>query len=217
MTTADNPRVGTVATCRRNVAVRRADGRHDVAAGRIPRHARARNIRTSTSTCGACGGSPTRSRRRRSHIFDGNIFHPEPRTLTYSDAMIVEGLVGAPLLWVGLPPMLVHNLLLLGAIVASAVGMFVLVQMLTGSHCGRHSRRHCLCVRAVSLRALHAHGAAMDDVDAVVVLGAAPDAGDTVVAKRPAHRACSSRCRCCRASTTACFWHAARRLRRSCC
>ena len=67
------------------------------------------------------------------HIFDGNIFHPEPRTLTYSDAMIVEGLVGAPLLWAGLPPMLVHNVLLLGAIVASGVGMFVLMQMLTGS------------------------------------------------------------------------------------
>ena len=67
------------------------------------------------------------------HIFDGNIFHPEPRTLTYSDAMIVEGLVGAPLLWAGVPPVLVHNDLLLGAIVTSGVGMFVLMQMLTGS------------------------------------------------------------------------------------
>jgi hypothetical protein len=68
-----------------------------------------------------------------SHLFDGNIFHPEPRTLTYSDAMIVEGLVGAPLLWAGVPPVLVHNLLLLGAIVASGVGMFALTRMLTGS------------------------------------------------------------------------------------
>jgi hypothetical protein len=71
-----------------------------------------------------------------SHLFDGNIFHPEPRTLTYSDAMIVEGLVGAPLFWAGLPPMLVHNLLLLGAIVASALGMFVLIRTLTGSVAG---------------------------------------------------------------------------------
>ena len=68
-----------------------------------------------------------------SHLFDGNIFHPERRTLTYSDAMIVEGAVGAPLLWAGVPPMLVHNLLLLGAIVASAVAMFVLVRLLTAS------------------------------------------------------------------------------------
>jgi hypothetical protein len=66
-------------------------------------------------------------------LFDGNIFYPEPRALTYSDAMIVEGLVGTPLLMAGLPPVLVHNLLLLGAIVSSAIGMFVLARHLTGS------------------------------------------------------------------------------------
>jgi hypothetical protein len=67
-------------------------------------------------------------------LFDGNIFHPEPRTLTFSDAMPVEGIVAAPLLWLGLAPVLVHNLLLLGAIVASAVGMWALARSLTGSH-----------------------------------------------------------------------------------
>lgn len=66
-------------------------------------------------------------------LFDGNIFYPESGALTLSDAMLVEGAVGAPLLWAGLPPVLVHNLLLLGAIVASALGMFVLVRHLTGS------------------------------------------------------------------------------------
>ncbi len=66
-------------------------------------------------------------------LYDGNIFYPEPRTLTYSDAMIVEGLIGTPLFMIGLPPVLVHNLLLLGAIVASAVGIFVLARYLTGS------------------------------------------------------------------------------------
>jgi hypothetical protein len=66
-------------------------------------------------------------------LFDGNIFYPEPRTLTYSDAMVVEGLVGAPLFALGLPPVLIHNLLLLGAIVASATGIFVLARHLTGS------------------------------------------------------------------------------------
>jgi len=66
-------------------------------------------------------------------LFEGNIFYPEPRTLTYSDAMIVEGLFGALLFALGLPPVLVHNLLLLGAIVASGAGMFVLARHLTGS------------------------------------------------------------------------------------
>ena len=66
-------------------------------------------------------------------LFDGNIFHPEPRTLAYSDAMIVEGIVAAPLLWAGLKPVLVHNLLLLGAIAASGMAMCALARYLTGS------------------------------------------------------------------------------------
>jgi hypothetical protein len=68
-----------------------------------------------------------------SRLFDGNIFYPEPRALTFSDAVLVEGLLGAPLLILGLPRVLVHNLLLLGAIVSSATGTFVLARHLTRS------------------------------------------------------------------------------------
>jgi hypothetical protein len=68
-----------------------------------------------------------------SQLFNGNIFYPALNTLAYSDAMVLEGAVGAPLLWAGLPPVLVHNLLLLGAIIASAVGMYVLTGRLTGN------------------------------------------------------------------------------------
>ena len=67
------------------------------------------------------------------HLLDGNIFYPEPRTLTFSDAMPVESIVAAPLLWSGVPPVLVHNLLLLGAIVLSGAGACVLARRLTGS------------------------------------------------------------------------------------
>jgi hypothetical protein len=66
-------------------------------------------------------------------LFDANIFYPELRTLTYSDAMLVEGVLGTPLFAIGLPPVLIHNLLLLGAIVSSATGVFVLTRHLTGS------------------------------------------------------------------------------------
>jgi hypothetical protein len=59
-------------------------------------------------------------------------FHPDG-VLAYSDALLVEGVLGAPLLHAGVPPVLVHNLLLLGALVASGVGMFVLARHLTGS------------------------------------------------------------------------------------
>ncbi len=65
-------------------------------------------------------------------IFDANIFHPATATLAYSDATMLEGLVGAPLLWAGLPPTLVYNLLLLGGFAGSGIAMFVLARHLTG-------------------------------------------------------------------------------------
>jgi len=67
------------------------------------------------------------------HVLDGNIFYPESRTLTYSDAMVVESIIAAPMLLTGVPPVLVHNLMLLGGIVLSAAGIFVLAARLTGS------------------------------------------------------------------------------------
>jgi hypothetical protein len=67
------------------------------------------------------------------HLFDGNIFYPHKRTLAYSDATLLEGLLAAPWLWAHANPVLVYNILLLGAIVASGAGMFVLVRHLTGN------------------------------------------------------------------------------------
>jgi hypothetical protein len=67
------------------------------------------------------------------HLFDANIFYPEPRTLALSDAMFVEGAAAAPLLWAGVRPVLVHNLLLLGAIALSGAAMFALARYLTGN------------------------------------------------------------------------------------
>lgn len=69
-------------------------------------------------------------------LFDGNIFYPTRNTLAYSDAMLLEGLVAAPLLWSGVSPFLTYNLLLLGGIAGSGVGMFVLVRRLTSSLTG---------------------------------------------------------------------------------
>jgi hypothetical protein len=66
-------------------------------------------------------------------LFDANIFFPEPRTLALSDAMFAEGLLAAPLTWAGIPPVLVHNLMVLGAIALCGAAMFALVRYLTGS------------------------------------------------------------------------------------
>jgi hypothetical protein len=67
------------------------------------------------------------------HLFDGNIFAPESATLTFSDAMPVESFIAAPMLWAGLRPILVHNIMLLGGIILSAAGIWVLAAELTGS------------------------------------------------------------------------------------
>ena len=66
-------------------------------------------------------------------LFDANIFFPEPGTLALSDAMLAEGAVAAPLLWAGMNPILVHNIMLLGAIALSGAAMYGLVRYLTGS------------------------------------------------------------------------------------
>ena len=70
---------------------------------------------------------------RPSHLFDANIFYPEPNTLALSDAMPVEGLLAAPMLWAGMPPVLVHNLMILLPIALSGAAMFALARHLTGS------------------------------------------------------------------------------------
>src|SRR5262245_29726211 len=67
------------------------------------------------------------------HLFDANIFYPLKHTLAYSDAVLAEGLAGAPLLWLGLPAVLVYNLLVLSGFLLSGLGAFLLVRDLTGS------------------------------------------------------------------------------------
>ena len=66
------------------------------------------------------------------HLFDGNMFHPERLTLTYSDSVIVPALMSAPLFWLNVHPVLIYNLLLLSGFVLSGVTTFLLVRALTG-------------------------------------------------------------------------------------
>ena len=66
-------------------------------------------------------------------LFDGNIFFPEPATLAYSDAMLLPALAVAPLHWLGVSPVVVYNVTLLAAFVASGLAAYALVRYLTGS------------------------------------------------------------------------------------
>jgi hypothetical protein len=67
------------------------------------------------------------------HLFDANIYYPHRDTLAYSDAMILPGVVLAPLNWMGADPLLLYNLTLIAAFVASGVCAYLLVRELTGS------------------------------------------------------------------------------------
>ena len=67
------------------------------------------------------------------HLFDGNIFHPHRLTLAYSEPLILQGVMAMPLVWLGLPPVLTFNLVLLAGFALSGWAFSVMVQRDTGS------------------------------------------------------------------------------------
>ncbi len=67
------------------------------------------------------------------HLFDANIFHPEPRALAFSEHMTVQGLMGAPVSWLGGSPLLAFNLLVMAGLALSAWSMWLLLERWTGS------------------------------------------------------------------------------------
>lgn len=67
------------------------------------------------------------------HLFDANIFYPEPDTLAYSDHLIVQALMGAPLLWSGASPVLVYNLLLIAGLALTGWTTSLVVERWTGN------------------------------------------------------------------------------------
>ena len=70
------------------------------------------------------------------HLFDANIFYPNEQTLAYTEPLIVPGLMGAPLRWLGASPLLTYNVLVLLGLTLTALAMYVLVVAWTGDHWG---------------------------------------------------------------------------------
>lgn len=66
------------------------------------------------------------------HLFDGNIFWPDRRTLAYSDAVLLQGVIGAPFVALGLGPNAVANVLILVGLVTSAFFAYLLAARLSG-------------------------------------------------------------------------------------
>ena len=67
------------------------------------------------------------------HLFDANIFYPAEGTLAFSDAMLLVGAIGLPFFHAGVSPAIVHNYLMLAAIVSSMLCAFALARRVTGS------------------------------------------------------------------------------------
>ena len=69
-------------------------------------------------------------------LFNGNIFHPEKRTLAYTDAVLLQGFAGAPLIWSGVSRITTYNVLLLLSMALSGWAMWRYALHLTGSFAG---------------------------------------------------------------------------------
>ena len=66
------------------------------------------------------------------HLYEANIFYPERHTLAYSEAMIVQSAIGAPIRWLGAGPVLVYNLVLLAGFVLTGWTMSLVIAKWTG-------------------------------------------------------------------------------------
>jgi len=66
-------------------------------------------------------------------VFDANIFHPAAGSLTFSDHLLLQSLVMAPLYAVTRNLVLCYNLLLLASLALSGLAMHALVKGVTGS------------------------------------------------------------------------------------
>ena len=69
-------------------------------------------------------------------LFDANIFHPEPRTLAYSEHLVGSALLGAPFLLATDNPVLALNVVVLLSCVLSGAGTFLLARQLGISTAG---------------------------------------------------------------------------------
>lgn len=69
-------------------------------------------------------------------LFSGNMFHPAPDVLLYSDAIALPALLGAPFILAGMPVVLVYNGLIWLSVLSAGLAMYACARQLSGSHFG---------------------------------------------------------------------------------
>jgi len=67
------------------------------------------------------------------HLYDTNTFYPERDTLAYSDNLLVQAVMGAPLLWSDASPVLVYNLLVIAGLALTGWTTSLVVERWTGN------------------------------------------------------------------------------------
>lgn len=70
---------------------------------------------------------------RLATFFDGNIFHPAPLTLAYSEHLVPQAIQVLPIYAITKNPILCYNLLFLSTFILSGFGAYLFVRELTGS------------------------------------------------------------------------------------
>jgi hypothetical protein len=71
-------------------------------------------------------------------VFNANIFHPAAGTLAYSDHLLLQSVLLAPLYALTRDVVLCYNVLLIASLVASALAMHLLVRLVVGSESGAY-------------------------------------------------------------------------------
>jgi uncharacterized membrane protein SirB2 len=66
-------------------------------------------------------------------LFDSNVFYPERDTLAYSDHLLVQAVMAAPLLWSGGSPVLAYNLVLIAGLALTGWTTSLVVERWTGN------------------------------------------------------------------------------------
>jgi hypothetical protein len=118
------------------------------------------------------------------HLFQANIFYPAKDTLAFSEPLIVPGLLGAPIAWLGGSPVLVFNLMVLAGFALTAFAGYTLMlawtgdraaALLTGSTFAFNT--HTL-TRLAHVQGLHIYGLplALLSTDRLITAGRARDA-----------------------------------------
>ena len=65
------------------------------------------------------------------HLFDGNMFYPERSTVAFSEALLVQSALAAPLLWLGASPVLAYNIVLMAGFALTGWTMCLVVSAWT--------------------------------------------------------------------------------------